>query len=55
MSNVNDITGDKLRSKFNTKQYRDNWDAIFRKKEDVVPVESVEQDTIIKSTTTEIK
>ncbi len=55
MSNVNDITGDKLRSKFNTKQYRDNWDAIFAKKEDVVPVESVEQDTIIKSTTTKIK
>jgi hypothetical protein len=55
MSNVNDITGDKLRSKFNSKQYRDNWDAIFAKKEDIIPVESVEQDTIIKPTTPESK
>ena len=27
----NDITGDKLKSKISTTQYRDNWDLIFKK------------------------
>jgi hypothetical protein len=31
----NDVTGDKLQSKTNTQQYRDNWDLIFKKNKDV--------------------
>ena len=27
----NDVTGDELRSKISTTQYRDNWDLIFKK------------------------
>lgn len=51
----NDITGDTLKSKVTSKQFRDNWDAIFAKKEDIIPVESLEQDTIINPTTPESK
>ena len=32
MATRNDITGDELRSKTNTKAYEDNWDLIFGKK-----------------------
>lgn len=34
MSNVNDVTGDKLISKALSKEGKDNWDIIFGKKED---------------------
>lgn len=33
MATRNDITGDELRSKLNSKQFEDNFDRIFRKKE----------------------
>lgn len=32
MATKNDITGDSIISKTNTKQYEDNWDRIFGKK-----------------------
>ena len=32
MTARNDITGDKIATKTNSKAYRDNWDAIFGKK-----------------------
>jgi hypothetical protein len=31
MTAKNDVTGDELRSKISTTQYRDNWDLIFKK------------------------
>lgn len=31
MAAKNDVTGDELRSKISTTQYRDNWDLIFKK------------------------
>jgi len=34
MSTKNDITGDNIQSKVLSKQGRDNWDAIFGKKEE---------------------
>lgn len=34
----NDITGDAIQTKVSSKTYRDNWDAIFGKKE---PINSV--------------
>lgn len=36
MATTNDITGDKLVSKASNDAYRDNWDAIFGKKEVIV-------------------
>lgn len=36
MAAKNDITGDEIKSKNNSKQYEDNWDRIFGKKTDVV-------------------
>ena len=32
MATRNDITGDEIKSKTPTKDYRDNWDLIFNKK-----------------------
>lgn len=32
MASRNDVTGDLIKSKVNTKQFDDNFDAIFRKK-----------------------
>jgi hypothetical protein len=29
----NDVTGDLIKTKSSSQQYRDNWDLIFRKKE----------------------
>lgn len=44
MSSVNDITGDRLTTKVNSDQYRDNWDRIFgSKKEDEKPQEQSEE------------
>jgi len=34
MATKNDVTGDSLISKASNQQYRDNYDAIFKKKED---------------------
>lgn len=34
MATTNDITGDQIRSRAATDAYRDNWDKIFKKKED---------------------
>lgn len=31
----NDVTGDKIKSKANSQAYRDNWDRIFSKKEEI--------------------
>ena len=31
MSNRNEVTGDKLQTKIPSKEYKDNYDAIFRK------------------------
>jgi len=36
MTSNNDITGDSLKSRASTQQYRDNWDLIFGSKEDNV-------------------
>lgn len=33
MATKNEHTGDKIKSKVPTKQYRDNWDVIFGKKD----------------------
>lgn len=33
MATRNDVTGDSIKSRVNTKAYQDNWDAIFGKKE----------------------
>lgn len=34
MTARNDVTGDRIRSKSNSQQYKDNWDLIFGKKDD---------------------
>lgn len=34
MTAKNDITGDSIKSKGTSEQYRDNWDRIFGKKKD---------------------
>jgi hypothetical protein len=39
MAGTNDVTGDKLINKRNSDAYRDNWDAIFGKKEVPPPKE----------------
>jgi len=36
MATKNDITGDLIQSKVNSKAYQDNYDAIFRKKDEEV-------------------
>lgn len=33
MTTTNDVTGDRIKSKGNTKEYKDNWDRIFGKKD----------------------
>lgn len=33
MASKNDITGDEIKSKSTTKQYEDNWERIFGKKD----------------------
>lgn len=33
MAARNDVTGDEIKSKTNSKQYADNWDRIFGKKD----------------------
>lgn len=33
MTAKNDVTGDAIKSKVNSEEYRNNWDAIFGKKE----------------------
>jgi len=33
MSSYNDVTGDKIQSRINSKQFEDNFDRIFRKKD----------------------
>lgn len=33
MTDRNDITGDKIATKVPSKQYKDNWDAVFGKPE----------------------
>lgn len=33
MSSYNDVTGDKIQSRINTKQFEDNFDRIFGKKD----------------------
>lgn len=37
MTSKNDITGDALRSRMNTKQFEENFDRIFRNKQDQKP------------------
>lgn len=32
MATRNDVTGDQIKSRGNSQQYKDNWDAIFGKK-----------------------
>jgi hypothetical protein len=32
MAAINDITGDQIKSKTSTRDYRDNWDMIFKKR-----------------------
>lgn len=44
MATRNDITGDSIQTKSNTKAYRDNWDLIFGKKEEEES-ENEEKDT----------
>jgi hypothetical protein len=44
MATKNDITGDSIISKTNTKQYEDNWDKIFGKKKK--PEELFDEDRI---------
>jgi hypothetical protein len=44
MSNRNDVTGDLLKSKIPSKEYKDNYDAIFRKKEDAAVVDEQEKE-----------
>lgn len=39
MTAKNDVTGDAIKSKVNSEEYRNNWDAIFGKKK----VEEVEK------------
>ena len=34
MTAKNDVTGDLLRTKASNKKYADNWDRIFKKKDD---------------------
>jgi len=38
MASKNDITGDKIQSRVSNKQFDDNFDAIFRKKETLCDV-----------------
>ena len=38
MVSKNDVTGDYIKSKPQSNSYRDNWDKIFSKKEESVPV-----------------
>ena len=43
----NDITGDTIQSKLSTQKYRDNWDLIFRKKNE--QTETVSEDARLPS------
>lgn len=49
MTSTNDITGDSIRTKTTSEEYRNNWDLIFRKKqEDKEPEEKVDQSVVDK-------
>ena len=37
MATKNDVTGDEIRTGGNSNAYKDNWDAIFGKKEVFIP------------------
>lgn len=43
MASRNDVTGDEIKSRGNTEQYNNNWDAIFGKKK--VEAEPEAEDT----------
>ena len=34
MTTRNDVTGDQIKTKYNSKKYTDNWEKIFGKKEE---------------------
>lgn len=34
MTAKNDVTGDSIKSKVNSEEYRNNWEAIFKKKKE---------------------
>lgn len=44
MSNRNDVTGDKIISKKNTKQFEDSFDNIFRKKKAEIDEQLAEEE-----------
>ena len=37
MTTTNDVTGDSIKTKSNSKKYRDNWDQIFKKEKELHP------------------
>jgi hypothetical protein len=41
MAAKNDVTGDSIKSRVNSKAYRDNWDRIFGKKKKVAKKKTV--------------
>ena len=43
MTTTNDVTGDRLASKPNSKKYRDNWDKIFGNKDDLIPTSNTKK------------
>lgn len=45
MTAKNDVTGDAIKSKVNSEEYRNNWDAIFgKKKEEPIKQEEKKND-----------
>lgn len=44
MASYNDVTGDKIQSRVNNKQFEDNFDKIFRKEKAVTPDWGTEKD-----------
>lgn len=43
MASTNDITGDEIKSRTNSKAYSDNYDAIFRRR-DAAVIDAMEED-----------
>ena len=42
---TNDITGDEIRTRASSDKFRENWDAIFGKKEERVEEETAKEET----------
>lgn len=45
MATRNDVTGDQIKSRGNSQQYKDNWDAIFGKKKEQPAADEKAADT----------